>query len=108
MRDYIPGEIRIDGRNIEYKLVTANDYLRAKHGYTNEDINEFIDEYWDKYQAINQIMGLKQSCYLLRRVSHSCGSLADDLFQLKLSLINWLKDEWDFDFDDQFVEDYGF
>lgn len=108
MRDYIPGKISTDGRNIEYKLVTANDYLRTKEGLTEEEIDNFLDNKYELYNKINQIMAIKQSCYLLRRVSHSCGSLSDSLYELKLELIMDIKDKYGFSFDDEFVENYGF
>jgi hypothetical protein len=104
MREYIKNRISIDGRNIEYRLVTANDYLKAKE-YSEEDIEKFIES--GVYTLVNQVMALKQSCYLMRRVSYSCGSLAENLYDLKLRLINELVDEFKFDFDDEFVENYG-
>ena len=107
MREYIPGRISIDGRMIEYRLVTANDYLEAKNKWSDEQIEEFCDKNQETYTLINQIMALKQSCYLMRRVSHSCGSLSDDLYDLKLRLIHELKEKHQFEFDDDFVENYG-
>lgn len=108
MRDYIPGRISIDGRNIEYRLVTASDYLEAKNEWTEEQIEEFCEKNHEIYELINQVMALKQSCYLMRRVSYSCGSLSDDLYNLKLRLIHELRDKYQFEFDDDFVESYGF
>lgn len=105
MRQFIKGGISIDGRMIEYCLVTAKDYLEAKN-YSDEQIEELIEN--GTYTIINQIMGLKQSCFLLRRVSHSCGSLAVDLYELKVKLITELDEKYEFRFDDQFVDDYGF
>lgn len=106
MRKYIPGLIKIDGRNIEYTIVTASDYLIAKNGWTQEQVDTFSDENYEAYNIINQIMALKQSCYLLRRVSHSCGSLSESLYDLKLRLIDELKEEHNIEFDDDFVENY--
>ncbi|WP_206459386.1 hypothetical protein [Anaerovorax sp. IOR16] len=106
LRDFIGDNISIDGRMIEYRIVTVYDYLEAKN-YTNEQIEEFCNNYYEIYQRINQILALKQSCYLLRRTSHSCGSLSDDLFQLKLRLIKELKERYNFEFDDDFVERDG-
>jgi hypothetical protein len=105
MRQFIPGGISIDGRMIEYRLVTAKDYLEAKE-FSDECVEELIER--GVYTIINQIMGLKQSCFLLRRVSHSCGSLAVDLRELKVKLITELSEKYDFEFDDEFVENYGF
>lgn len=107
MREYIPKRISIDGRNIEYRLVTASDYLEAKNKWSKEQVEKFSDNNYEVYTLINQIMALKQSCYLLRRVSHSCGTLYEDLFALKLRLIYELKEKYQFEFDDDFVEKYG-
>lgn len=104
MRDFIPGGVRIDGRMIPYRIFTANDYFEAKK-YSQREINKFFKS--DICDLVSQIMGLKQSCYLLRHTSHSCQSLSDNLYNLKLQLIHELREKHDFIFDDQFVEDYG-
>lgn len=106
MRDFIGDQLSIDGRMIQYRLVTVSDYLEAK-GWTDEKIEEFADKKNEVFTLINQVMALKQSCFLLRRTGYSCGSLSDDLYQLKLRLIHELKSEHDFEFDDEFVERDG-
>jgi hypothetical protein len=106
LRDFIGDNINIDGRMIQYRLVTVHDYLLAK-GYTQEQIDEFQTKQWDLYRAINQIMAIKQSCFLLRRTSHSCQSLTDNLYSLKVRLIREIKEKYNFDFDDDFVERDG-
>ena len=106
LRDFIGDKISIDGRMIEYRLVTATDYLKAK-GWSEDQIHALYEEKYEVAQTINQIMGLKQACYLLRRTSHSCGSLSDDLYSLKNRLIIELKEKHDFEFDDDFVERDG-
>lgn len=107
MRDFIgEGNFTIDGRLICYRLVTVCDYLRAK-GMSDQELSDFQDKHSEVADKINQVMGLKQSCFLLRRVSESCGSLADDLYSLKNRLIRELKEQHDFDFDDDFVERNG-
>ena len=98
---------KIDGRNIQYTLETASDYLYAKHeNWSSDDLDAFIDNNFEQYQTLNQVMALKQSCFLLRHTSHTCGSLADGLFALKNELISKLKKSYNFDFDDKFVEDF--
>lgn len=104
MRDYIKGNIQIDGRNIPYPCFTAYDYL--SNTMTEEEIETFAGEHYECYKVINQVMALKQSCYLLRRVSYSCGSLAEDLYTLKNRLIHELKEKHQFEFDDAFVESF--
>lgn len=106
MRDFIGDHIHIDGRMIAYRLVTASDYLSAK-GMSDDKIEKFQDKRYPVFQLINQIMALKQSCFLLRRTSHSCGSLSDDLYDLKNRLIKELKEVHNYDFDDEFVERDG-
>lgn len=108
MRSYIPGRISIDGRNIEYIIITASDYLEAKNEWTKNQIEDFCDKNNEAYTLINQIIALKQSCYLMRRVSHSCGSLSEDLYELKLRLIDELQENHGIEFDDDFVDNYGF
>jgi len=103
-RDYLGDHIHIDGRMIAYRLVTATDYFYAK-GHSEEEIEKLYEN--DIGELVNQIMALKQSCFLLRRTSHSCGSLSDNLFSLKERLIGELKEKYDFEFDNQFLEDYG-
>lgn len=106
MRDFIGDGIHIDGRMIQYRLVTVSDYLRAK-GWSEDEINEFADKKYEVYKLVNQVMALKQSCFLLRRTGHSCGSLSDDLYSLKMRLIRELREQHSFEFDDEFVERDG-
>ena len=42
----------------------------------------------------------------MRHVSYSCGTLSDGLLVLKNKLIIELKEKYNFDFDDDFVENY--
>lgn len=114
MRKYIAGEVKIDGRNIPYSIVTAEDYLLAKDILDGDTENyEKLLEQWEEenieiYERITQILALKQSCYLMRRVSHSCGTLSDGLYYLKNRLIMELKNDYNFEFDDEFVENYKY
>lgn len=106
MRDFIGDHLKIDGRMIAYRLITAGDYLEAK-GMSEEELEEFADKNNTVYELINQVMALKQACFMFRRTSYSCGSLSDDLYSLKMRLIRELHDEHNFDFDDEFVERDG-
>lgn len=106
LRQFIGDGIQIDGRMIGYRLWNANQYLAMKHGMSEEEVEKFVDKNYDIYQQICQIMALKQSCYLLRRVSYSCQSLSDGLYSLKMKLIHELRDKHNFEFDDDFVESY--
>ena len=106
MREYIGDHLKIDGRMICYRLVTATDYLRAK-GMTEAQAEAFMDDNHAAYELINQIMALKQSCFMLRRTSYSCGSLSDGLYRLKGRLIRELREAHGVEFDDAFVERNG-
>lgn len=114
MRKYIPNNIKIDGRNIPYAIVTAEDYLLAKDILDGnaENYDEILEKWENEnleiYERITQILALKQSCYLMRRVSYSCGTLSDGLYHLKNRLIKELKDEYNFDFDEELVENYEY
>jgi hypothetical protein len=101
MRDFIGDRIEIDGRMICYRLVTAFDYLTAK-GYSESKAEELLEG--EVGRLLTQIMALKQSCFLLRRTSHSCQSLSDGLYDLKMRLILELKEKHNFEFDNKFVE----
>ncbi|AKA44350.1 hypothetical protein [Paenibacillus polymyxa] len=104
LRDFIGEGIRIDGRMIPYRLVTAYQYFQAKK-YTEEEISKFYTT--GIGETVSQIMALKQACYLLRHTSYSCQSLSDSLYNLKMQLILDLKITKGFEFDDPFVEEYG-
>lgn len=103
-RKYIYNDIRIDGRNIPYTVFTAAGYLIYHDGLSEDEMYDFMEDKYDIYQIINQIIALEQSCYLLRRVSYSCGSLSDDLYQLKSKLIIELKNTYHYEFDDKWME----
>lgn len=106
LREFIGDNIHIDGRMIQYRIYTVYHYLKAK-GLTEEQIYDFQTKQYDLYKAINQIMAIKQSCFLLRRTSYSCQSLSDNLYSLKMRLIREVKEKYNFDFDDDFVERDG-
>jgi len=108
LRDYgCEDNLRIDGRNIPYQIFTAAHYLYAKNeDWSEEDIEKFQEENNGIYERITQIIALKQSCVLLRNTSHSCQSLSDRLFDLKLELIRELSDKYNYDFDEELFENY--
>lgn len=106
-RDFIGEMDTLDGRQIMYRISTAHDYLLSKGIIRSEDEwEDFVENNLTVADLINQIIGLKQSCYILRHTSYLCGSVSDSLYYLKESLIKKLKEEYDFDFDDDFVENY--
>lgn len=105
IRSYIGDGIKIDGRMIGYRIFNNEGYLEAK-GLTDEEIEEFIENNDEICELITQIIAVKHSCWLLRRTSYSCGSLSDGMYQLKLKLINELKEKYEYDFDDKLMEEY--
>lgn len=102
MREYINKDIRIDGRNIPYPVFTAPQYFEMHDRV--ENVDDFIEGNEDIYTLVTQILGLKQSCFLLRHTSHSCGSLSDNLYYLKNRLISELKEKYNYEFDDDWME----
>ena len=103
-REYINSTISIDGRNIPYPIFTANGYLEFKLGIGEKKLEQWVKKNEEIYTTLNQIIALKQSCFLLRHTSHSCGSLANDLYELKNSLIIKLEEKYNFIFDDDWME----
>lgn len=106
-REYISeSNLHIDGRNIPYQLFTAGCYLAEKNGFTEKELDKFMEENYALYQRINQVIALKQVCILFRHTNYSCGSLSDDLFSLKNELIAEIKEKYGYDFDEQFMENF--
>ena len=102
MRDYINRNIRIDGRLIPYPVYISWEYFELHDGI--EDVEDFVDSNPAIEELVTQILALKQSCFLLRNTTHSCKSLSDSLFSLKLKLIKELKEKYNYNFDDVWME----
>lgn len=102
MREYINRPVSIDGRNIPYPVSTAYEYFELHDRV--DDVNVFADNNPEICILVNQIIALKQSCFLLLHTTHSCQSLSDDLYQLKLRLIQELKEQYNYEFDDVWME----
>lgn len=108
IRPYIDNKkLSIDGRMIPYPLVTAGDYLEAKHNMTEEEVEKFIDDHYEQYTMLNTIIAMKQSCFLLRNVSYSCGSLSDNLYAHKNDMVGKYNETYDVPFDEDFYENYS-
>lgn len=102
-RDYIPNkDFRIDGRNIPYPVYTSAGYFMLHDNITDTD--RFIDDNPPVEELVTQIIALKQSCFLLRHTTNSCGSLSEGLYQLKLRLIAELQEKYNYLFDDEWME----
>ena len=104
MREYINEEVCIDGRKIPYPIHTVDEYIQMHDGINEEEIENWIEENWEISKKVNQILAIKQSCFLLRNTSYSCQSLSDDLYDLKLRLIVELKENYGYEFDDDWLE----
>lgn len=110
LRAYIGDGINIDGRMIGCTIVNAHDYLKLKNNWTNEQVECYIEDNatnYEIYELINQILALKHSHWLMRRTSYSCGSLADGLFYLRQELMIRLKDDYNYDFNEEWVDSFG-
>ncbi|MBD5464086.1 MAG: hypothetical protein HDR24_13710 [Lachnospiraceae bacterium] len=107
IRPYIDNKmLKIDGRMIPYPLTTAADYLEAKHGMSDKEIEDFIDNHYEQYSMLNAIIAMKQSCFLLRHTEYSCGSLSNSLYTHKNEMIVKYNETYDKPFDEDFYENY--
>jgi len=102
MREFIGGKISIDGRKLPFEIVTAYDYAIAKRWIKDEaDFENTYEENSGKYELITDILALKSSHFLLRRCSHSCGSLPDSIYYIMnvkcIELNQKYGEEFDFD-----------
>lgn len=104
MRDYINEPVHIDGRNIPYPIYTDADYLKYHDNIDEEKLDGYRANNMVMCKTISQIMAIKQSCFLLRHTSYSCQSLSDNLYELKIRLIKELKEKYNYEFDDEWVE----
>ena len=108
IRPYIDNKrLHIDGRMIPYPLVNASDYLEEKFGMKDNEIESFIDNHYKQYTMLNTIIAMKQSCFLLRHVGYSCGSLASDLYDHKKEMVAEYNKTYDPPFDEDFYENYS-
>lgn len=98
--------LKIDGRNIPYRLVTAADYLLAKNeDWDMNDVKQYEEVFPFRFIMLNKIMAIKQACVLLMQTSHSDLSLVKDLRNLKQHLIHELRTVG-VEFDEELVERY--
>lgn len=102
MREYMEGPVRIDGRTIPYPVFTSGEYFELHDKVKNVD--DFVEANPEIEELVTQILALKQSCFLLRHTTHSCQSLSDGLYCLKLKLIRELKETYNYEFDDAWME----
>ena len=110
LRDYIDSNLKIDGRMIVCRFKNAYDYLKLKNNWSDNDVENFIEDSHENYEVfnlINQILGLKHSHCLLRRTTHSCASVSDSLYYLKNELIFKLKDDFNYDFNEEWVDSFS-
>lgn len=107
IRPYIDNKnLHIDGRMIPYPLATAIDYLEARYGMTQEELDSFTNNHYEQLTMLNTIIAMKQSCFLLRHTTYSCKSLSDDLYAHKNDMIARYNKTYDEPFDEDFYENY--
>ena len=94
----------INGQNVPYSVTNACDYYKEIEHLTPEMIDHMKDYEFERTTLINQIIGLKVSCFLLRHTTHICESVPDDLGALKNDLIKQLKEKYDYDFKEADME----
>ena len=102
MRDYINQKYQDRWKIDSYPVYTSWEYFELHDGI--EDVEDFVDSNPAIEELVTQILALKQSCFLLRHTTHSCQSLSDSLFSLKLKLIKELKEKYNYNFDDVWME----
>lgn len=102
MRAYIDRKFTIDGRNIPYPVFHSAEYFEL-HDQIG-DVDCFMEQHVEINMLVTQILALKQACFLLRNTSHSCQSLSDGLYMLKLRLITELEEKYSYKFDDEWME----
>ena len=80
---------------------TEVDYLHLHDGIPMENMDDFREEHWDMCKKLSKIIALKHSIFLLRNVSGMCESIPDSLVALKKQLIEELKTEFGYEFDEE-------
>ena len=104
MREYVKARVYIDGRNIPYPVYTANEYLVGHDKLAEDEVESFAEVNGELFNRLSQVIALKQSCYLLRHTSYSCGSLSDSLYSLKKELISEIREKYNYQFDDEWMD----
>lgn len=102
MREYINFDITIDGRMIPHPVFTSSQYFILHDNIDNVD--NYIDANPEIDELVTQILALKQSYFLLRHTTHSCQSLSDGLYFLKMKIIKELAEKHRYIFDDEWME----
>ena len=97
-------KLNIDGTQIAYGIRSAADYYQQIEGYSPSQVDNMIDNHYEEYQLVGQIIGLKISCFLLRHTTHVCESLADSLIALKKELIKQLYEKYHYIFKEAEME----
>ena len=77
--------------------------LRDSDG--QKEVEKILDNNYGLYQKISQIIGLKQSLFLLWHTTNLCQSTHDSLLDLKIKLIKELKEEYSYVFDEKWFEE---
>lgn len=61
-------------------------------------MDDFIEANPEIDELVTQILALKKGCFLLH-TTHSCQSLSDSLFKIKMKLIKELAEKYQYTFD---------
>lgn len=95
----------IKGDSIPYKVTNVAEYLLLHDGLSQKEIEKLLDNNYELYLKISQIIGLKQSLFLLWHTTKICQSTHDSLLELKINLIKELKEEYSYVFDEKWFEE---
>ena len=70
-----PSLCDIDVTNLE--VITGNQYFELSEGIPEEELEDYIENNWEEYCLISEIIALEVSLYCIRRVSRAGGENSD-------------------------------
>lgn len=94
----------IKGKCIPYMITNAADYMIIHDGISQEEFEQILDNNYGLYQKVSQVIGLKQSLFLLFHTTSLCQSTHDALYDLKKQVIKELKNDFSYEFDEEWFE----
>lgn len=94
----------IKGKCIPYLITNTADYMIIHDGISQEEFEQILDNNYGLYQKVSQVIGLKQSLFLLFHTTGLCQSNHDALIDLKKQIIEELKNKYSYEFDEEWFE----
>lgn len=80
-----PSLCDIDITNLE--VITGNQYLELVEMMSEDEIEDFIENNWDEYSLLEEIIALEVSIYCIRRVSRAGGENTDAIRRIRMEKI---------------------